>query len=299
MVVETVKNKFGTEKYNVLRNFNSAAEDYDSVAVLQKRIAEQLLERLELIRIQPTRILDLGSGTGAGARLLKKKYPRTGIVQMDFAEKMLSVSVRTEQRWFSRQSYVCGDAHSLPIRAGVIDLTFSNLMLQWCNEPARVFAEVQRVSNPGGLFIFSSFGPDTLRELRASWSTVDDDMHVNAFLDMHDVGDALLQAGFESPVMENEYYTLTYEDMATLFRELKLLGAGNANSRRRRTLTGRGRLQQVREAYERFRINGRLPATYEVVIGHAWCGSAGRVQTHADGEVAIPVAAIKRHSRQQ
>ena len=147
-------------------------------------MTEQLLDRLGLIRIVPARILDLGSGTGAGSRLLTTHYRKASIVQLDFASSMLARSITHKRRFFSRQSYVCADAQFLPFTSGCFDMTYSNLMLQWCNDLDAVVTEVRRVNKPGGLFIFSSFGPDTLYELRDSWSVVDDRPHVNSFLDM-------------------------------------------------------------------------------------------------------------------
>jgi len=292
--MQKMPDRFLKEKNYVCRNFNAAVDNYDALAVLQNSVAEQLLDRLDLIRITPDRILDLGSGTGAGARLLKNRFRKAGIVQLDLAEKMLSRAAKMERRLFSRQSFVCADAQCLPIAPGVFDVTYSNLMLQWCNDLDSVFAEVRRVNKPGGLFIFSSFGPDTLRELKQSWAMVDDDVHVNEFLDMHDVGDALVRAGFENPVMEVEYYTLTYENVVSLFRELKQLGATNTNYGRRHTLTGKGRLQQVADAYKTFISNDRFPATYEVVYGHAWCSMAAGRHLHGGGGYAVPVSAITK-----
>ena len=282
------------QKAHVLKNFNAAADAYDAIAVLQKTVAEQLLDRLNLIRVDPARILDLGSGTGVGARLLNRQFRKARIVQLDFASSMLARAVANERRLFSRQSFVCGDAQFLPFASSCFDMTYSNLMLQWCNDLDAVITEIRRVSKPGGLFIFSSFGPDTLYELRDSWSTADDRPHVNSFLDMHDVGDALVKAGFENPVMEVEYFTLTYENVASLFRELKHLGAGNTISGRRHTLTGKHRLKQVFDAYEKFRTNDRLPATYEVVYGHAWNRSGGLKLDN--GVYSVPVTTIKRRN---
>ena len=284
------------QKDHVLKNFNAAANVYDTIAVLQKTVAQQLLDRLNLIRIAPARILDLGSGTGVGARLLNRQFRKAGIVQLDFARHMLARAVTHDRRLFSRQSFVCGDAQYLPFASGCFDMTYSNLMLQWCNDLDAVLNEVRRVSRPGSLFIFSSFGPDTLYELRDSWSTVDDRPHVNTFLDMHHVGDALVRAGFENPVMEVEYFTLTYADVASLFRELKHLGAGNTNNGRRHTLTGKDRLKQVFDAYEKFRADNRIPATYEVVYGHAWSRSGG--QMHNNGIYTVPVTTIKRRDNE-
>lgn len=292
--MQQAPDKYRKEKNYVSKNFNAAVDNYDALAVLQKTVAERLLERLELIRITPGRILDLGSGTGTAGRLLKKKYRKAAVVQVDLASKMVARAAKQERSLFNRPSFVCADAQYLPLAPGVFDLTYSNLMLQWCNDLDSVFAEVRRVNKAGGLFIFSSFGPDTLWELKESWSRVDDDIHVNAFLDMHDVGDTLVRAGFENPVMEVEYFTLTYADVTALFRELKQLGATNTNSGRRHSLTGKGRLERVTDAYRAFISDNRFPATYEVVYGHAWCSmTPGRLLPGAGG-YAVPLSAITK-----
>lgn len=276
------------------KNFNAAALGYDGVAVLQREVGQRLLERLELIKLQPARIMDLGSGTGVAARQLQQRYRKARIIQVDFALQMLRLARRQSRRIFSRQAFACAAAEGLPF-AGTIDMTFSNLMLQWCNDPARVFAQAHQAMSAGALIIFSSFGPDTLLELRESWAAVDEDTHVNAFLDMHDLGDVLTMSGFESPVMEVEQLTISYEDARSLFRDLQGLGAANATAGRRRTLTGKGRLQGVVDAYEKFRRNGRLPATFEVVYGHAWNTRPDLAGMHS-GIAAVPVSRIKRRT---
>lgn len=283
----------------VAASFNAAAGDYDAIAVLQRTVAEGLLERLEMMRIQPRRILDLGSGTGGAARALARRYRGSRVIQADLALNMLRESRRRPPRWFSRQHFLCADAARLPLRDGSIELTFSSLMLQWCPDPEAVFAGIRRVMRPGGLILFSSLGPDTLRELRESWREAGDDeaVHVNRFYDMHDVGDALIRAGFADPVMEVEMMTLSYAEAGELMRELKRLGACNVNTGRRRSLTGKDRMARMRRAYERRRRDGRLPATYEVVYGHAWVPDAPPQQVRADGAVGIPLGAITRRGR--
>jgi len=175
------------------------------------------------------------------------------------------------------ESYRCGDAEDLPLADNSVDLIFSSLTLQWCGELDRAFAEFKRVLKPEGLLMFSSFGPDTLKELRESWRLADmstdernEKMHVNDFIDMHDIGDALLRAGLSDPVMDVENFTLTYSDAYQLMRELKALGAHNVANARRHSLTGKTRLKNMVSEYENFRVDGLLPATYEVVYGHAW-----------------------------
>jgi malonyl-CoA O-methyltransferase len=283
---------FTLEPRAIRASFDAAAGDYDAVAVIQAEVRRRLLERLELFRIRPQRILDVGCGTGHGARALLQHYRRAGLVALDLAPGMLRAT-RSRRPWLRRLDVVCGDAAALPLADASIDLVFSNLMLQWCNEPDRVFAEFRRVLRPGGLALFTTFGPDTLKELRAAWGAADGHTHVSRFIDMHDLGDALLRAGLAEPVMDMEHLALTYPDVRSLMRDLKTMGARNATSGRSRGLTGRRRLAAVESHYERYRQDGRLPATWEVVYGHAWAGAA-RAGGGPPGEVAVPLSRIGR-----
>lgn len=288
-------NPFRLDKYLARRDFNEAARGYEDAAVLQRSVSDRLIERLDLISLKPRYVLDLGSGPGISSRNLARRFLRSRIIQADFAVNMLRSARGRNRPFFSRQSYLCADAERLPLSEGRIDLVFSNLMLQWCMDPQQIFVEISRVLRPGGLIIFSSFGPDTLRELRESWKSADDGVHVNAFIDMHDLGDALMQCGFENPVMETEYFVLTYKDVFGLMRDLKQLGANNVNSGRRRSLTGKGRMEKMIDAYEKSRRAGKLPATYEVIYGHAWKrSSSGSVETDGPPPVMIPVSSIGR-----
>ena len=283
-------------KRQMAAGFDAAAADYDRLAVLQQTVEAGLLERLQMMRIAPRRILDLGAGTGSAARALARRYRGSRVIQADIAPNMLRQSRRRARRWLSQQQYVCADAESLPFESGSVDLVFSSLMLQWCPDQARTFAEIRRIMRPGSLFLFSSLGPDTLTELRESWEEAGDAdvVHVNGFYDMHDVGDALLRAGFADPIMEVDTLILTYDRVWDLMRELKWLGARNVTAGRRRSLTGRRRMEQVVAAYEKRRARGRLPATYEVVYGHAWVPDAPPQQRAADGSVSIPVSSVRR-----
>jgi malonyl-CoA O-methyltransferase len=251
------------------RSFGQAALSYDKAAVLQQEVAQRLLQRLELMKIAPQRILDLGCGTGRSIPGLMAHYRRAEVVALDIALPMLA-RARTRGRWLRKPRLVCGDAERLPFADGSFDLVFSNLMLQWCVDIEATFGELQRVLRPGGLLLFTSFGPDTLHELRSSWASVDGYSHVNAFLDMHDVGDALVRTQFSDPVMDIERLTVTYPDVWQLMRELKQIGAHNVTAGRPRGLTGKSHMQRLVEAYERFRREGVLPASYEIVNGHAW-----------------------------
>jgi len=273
------------DKQRLAAAFDRAAPGYDAIADFQRVVAERLLERLEYMRLAPSAVLDLGAGTGRSARELGARYADAAIVEIDLAFGMLRVERRSRRA-------VCADAERLPFADRSFDLVFSSLMLQWCNDPAAVFAELRRALRPGGLLIFSTLGPDTLSELRESWATADEDVHVNAFIDMHDLGDALVRAGMGEPVMETERFTLAYADGRALMRDLKSLGARNANVGRRRTLTGRGRLTAMLGAYEKYRHDGRLPATYEVVYGHAWRAESD--PNREPGIARVPISSILR-----
>lgn len=261
------------DKQQVRRAFEQAAAGYDEVAFLQREIGDRLLERLPLIKLVPQRILEVGSGTGHCTARLYRQFNAAEIVAVDLAQAMLQLVQRRLPwwtRWRSRCRFVVADAEALPFAADSIDMIFSNLTLQWCNDLPRVFAEFQRVLTPGGMVLFTTFGPDTLRELRESWRQVNRHTHVNGFFDMHDIGDVMLQAHLAEPVMDAELLTVTYPDVMKLMRDLKQLGAHNVTERRPRGLTGRKQLQQLQQAYEQFRVDGVLPATYEVIYGHAW-----------------------------
>jgi len=257
------------DKVSARRSFEQAAARYDEAAVLQREVGARLLERLDLMRLQPQRILDLGSGTGYCIDGLFGRYRKADVVALDIAHPMLR-RARRRGRWLRRPRCVCADAERLPFPDNSFDLVFSNLMLQWCVDLDTAFGELRRVIRPGGLLLFSSFGPDTLKELRASWREVDGYAHVNTFLDMHDVGDALVRTHFADPVMDVERLTVTYPDVWKLMRELKQIGAHNVTGGRPRGLTGKQRIQRLVEAYEQFRRDGVLPASYEIVNGHAW-----------------------------
>lgn len=286
--------QYPTYKQLLSRNFNLSAQKYESCAVLQRAVAEQLAERMALMKIKPRVALDLGSGTGFGARLLEKRYKRCTILQTDLALNMLKIARQTSPRFFSPQRFLCADAETMPLRENCFDLVYTSLMLQWCSDPEGAFREIWRVMKPRSLFLFATLGPDTLKELRECWKAVDAMSHVNEFIDMHDVGDLLIHCGFEAPVMEMDYFTLNYVDVFTLMRDLKRLGAVNINIGRRHSLTGKGKMRQLAQEYERWRNAGRLPATYEVIFGHAWKPGENKGFTQATKSFPVPVRAIHK-----
>lgn len=282
------------DKRHLRAAFERAATSYDDVAVLQRRVAGNMLARLEVVRFAPATVLDVGCGTGHVAQALRRRYPRARLLAVDLAWAMARRARRRLRRFGffpdARAACICTDTEALPFADASLDMVVSNLTLQWC-DPVKTFAEWRRVLRPGGLLMFTSFGPDTLAELRTAWSTVDGRPHVHGFVDMHDLGDALVYAGFAEPVLDVERFTLTYPDVLGVLRDLKRLGAHNAARDRSRGLTGRQRFAAFRAAYERLRVDGRIPATYETVYAHAWAPTASRA---VDGVATIPVSQLRR-----
>jgi malonyl-CoA O-methyltransferase len=275
------------DKRAVRRAFERAASSYDASAVIHREVGKRLLEHLDPIRIDPSLVVDIGCGTGASLEALSLRYPRAAIAGFDLARTMLA-QARVRTPWWRRAigirvpEFVCADAERLPLATGVAGLVFSNLALQWCR-PDAFFAEASRILPAGGLLLFSTFGPDTLREFRASFAAADSAAHVNAFVDMHDLGDSLVQAGFADPVMEMEVVTLEYSSVEAIARDLKSVGA-TALPARQSGLAGRSGWKRMTDRYESFRRDGALPATYEVVYGHAWKVPPKRI---ADGRQVV------------
>jgi len=261
----------------VRRAFERAATSYDEAAFLAREIGSRMAERLDLLRAAPRMALDLGSGTGEGARMLRRRYPDCTVVELDAAYAMLAQS-RRAQPWWQRGlarvrgadlPLVCADIARLPFPPRTFDMVWSNLALHW-RDPEPVLTEVYRVLRPGGVCMFSTLGPDTLKELRTAYAAADAYVHVNRFIDLHDIGDMLVRTRFADPVMDMECLRLTYADVRALLGELKATGAHNANVGRPPGLSGRRGYERMAAAYEMFRVDGRLPATFEIVYGHAW-----------------------------
>ncbi|MCP3672706.1 MAG: malonyl-ACP O-methyltransferase BioC [Gammaproteobacteria bacterium] len=277
------------DKQQACSAFSRAAERYDEVAVLQRETGQRLVERLDLMLIEPKVILDIGSGTGVATAELAKRYKKAQIVALDFAFPML-LKTRKRGSWLRRPRCVCADLEHLPFADGSVDLIYSNAALQWSNDLEHTFGEFMRVLRPGGLVAFTTFGPDTLKELRMAWSEADGGSHVSQFLDMHDVGDALVSSRFAEPVIDVDRMVLTYDRVDGLMQDLKVLGAHNVNRDRSRGLTGKSRMLAMRESYEQFRSEGKLPASYEVIYGHAWVPD----QPQEDSVTMVPISNIKR-----
>ena len=284
------------DKRAVRRSFERAAAQYDAAAVLQHEVCARMLERLQYIKHAPSAILDAGTGTGNAIPQLLSRYPAAGVFALDLSRAMLE-RARSRVRWWQAIPglrpplyAVCADIERLPLAREAIGLVWSNLALQWVNDLPRALAEMHRVLAPGGLLMFSTLGPDTLKELRHAYVGTDGCTHVSPFVDMHDIGDMIVAAGYADPVMDMEHITLTYGDVRALMRDLKAIGARNATLGRPPGLSTKSALRAVERNYETFRRDGKLPATFEVVYGHAWKPEARR------GPGGRPVIELKSES---
>jgi len=277
---------FQLDARRVRANFSHAAGSYEQHDALQREVQQLLLERLDFYLQQPERIIDVGAGTGRGSALLKKHYGKAQVIAIDAALPMLRTA-KSHASWLKPFVRVCGEATALPLPDHSVDVLHSNLCFQWIDDLPALFGECVRVLKPGGMLLFSTFGPDTLRELRAAWAAVDQHSHVGRFLDMHDLGDAMINAGLRDPVLDVDRFTLTYSEPKALLRELKGLGATHADRGRERGLTGKRHFQSMLAAYEAMRVDGRIPATWEVVTAHAWGPAPGQSRrVKGGGEMA-------------
>jgi malonyl-CoA O-methyltransferase len=289
---------FRFDRRQVQRAFGRAAKSYEDNDGLQRRVQSRLLERLDYYEGTPTCVLDLGCGTGRGAAILKRRWPRAQVIALDIALPMLRAA-RRHAGWMKPFSRVCGDALALPLADRSVDVLHSSLCIQWCEAPRELFTEFARVLKSGGFMAVSSLGPDTLHELRQAWAMADNTHpHVSRFLDMHDLGDAALAAGLRDPVLDADHLMSRYAHPRDLLRELKGLGATNADAQRERGLTGKARFARMFDAYDSMRVDGVIPATWEVIELHAWGPPEGQPRRAGGEEIAtFPVERLRRAER--
>ena len=284
------------DRRQVRRAFSRAARTYDAAASLQHAVEAHLLESLAYLEqrpganLTPQLVVDLGCGPGSAAVQMQQRWPRARVLALDLALPMLQ-SWPTKRKWHPlRRSVqrVCADAAALPLADACVDVLFSNLCLQWVEDLPAVLAGVRRVLRPGGLLLLSSFGPDTLHELRAAFAQADAAPHVSPFASIAQVGDALMYAGFRNPVLDRDAMATHYADLPALMRELRAIGATNALRSRRSTLTGKSRFSRAADAYEveRRGNDGLLPASWEIITAMAWAPDAGAPIREAGAEIA-------------
>ncbi len=275
------------EAASLRRNFGRAASAYAQIAVLQREVETRLLEQLDFLEDrQPLRILDIGCGPGRASGVMKKRWPKAQVIALDAALPMLK-EVPKQTRFWRPIQRVCADASQLPLADGSIDVIFSNLCLQWVNDLPATLAEFRRVLKPDGLLVFSTFGPDTLLELReAYWQAGEKNPPLSPFAAIQQIGDAMIAAGFKNPVLDRELYQLTYSDVRSLMKELKAIGANDARPQRTRGLSGKTRLQTMTTAYEKLRSKDVLPSTWEVVTVMAWGPPPGVSRREQGADIA-------------
>ena len=283
-------------KTEIRNSFDRHAADYDKVSKIQREIGLRLFERLDYLKISPRYILDLGSGTGFFSRLLKKKYPEAQIISLDLSLNML-LEAQHKQSWRQKWPLVNADMVKMPFAEGVFDLVFANQTLHWHSPITTVLQEVNRVMNNQACLMFSTLGPDTFKELVQAWSSVDNYAHTNAFMDMHNLGDALMAEYFLDPVVDQELLTAHYATLPELLMSLKMQGVRNINQYRNSGLTGRQAHDAFSKAYALLQTDaGKYPLTYEVVYGQAWKGVQRRAGEGT--ESFIPISQIRRPGSQ-
>jgi malonyl-CoA O-methyltransferase len=283
-------------KQRIIKSFNKIASKYDQVAILQREVAQRLIERLDYIKLQPQTIVDLGAGTGFCSQLLQSRYPDAKLYSLDIAYEILSYAKNNS---VINTIHICADAYALPFADKSVDLLFSNMMLPWCLDLEALFNECHRVLRPEGLLMFATLGPDTLKELKRSWAEVDNAPHVNSFADMHDIGDALVHAKFLDPVMDVENIQLLYPRVELILKDLKMMGSQIIHSNKCRTLISKNKFAHFISAYEQYRLDsGEFPVSCEITYGHAWGASSetGSVMDNS-GTVSFPIERLRRMMR--
>ncbi|MBD9480720.1 malonyl-ACP O-methyltransferase BioC [Pseudoxanthomonas sp. PXM02] len=288
------------DQRHIRRAFSRSAAGYDAAAALQHEVEKRLMESLDYLTLRqgsdakdPKVVLDVGCGPAHAAAAMRKRWPKAQVIALDLALPMLR-EAKKQAGWWKPFQRVCADLRALPLAEGSVDVLFCNLSLQWVDDLPAAFNGFRRVLKPGGLLVCSTFGPETLQELRDAFAHADDTPHVSPFPPIAQFGDALMLAGFRDPVLDRDRFTLTYDDLPALMRELRAMGATNALQRRRHTLTGRARFAAAAAAYEPLRReDGKLPSTWDVIYAHAWAPPPGApIRGQGEDIAAMPLSKI-------
>lgn len=288
------------DQRHIRRAFSRSAAGYDAAAALQHEVEKRLMESLDYLTLRqgqdapdPGVVLDVGCGPAHAAAAMRKRWPKAQVIALDMALPMLR-EAKKQAGWWKPFQRVCADQRALPVRDGSVDVLFCNLSLQWVDDLPAAFTGFRRVLKPGGLLVCSTFGPETLQELRDAFAQADDTPHVSPFPPIAQFGDAMMLAGFRDPVLDRDRFTLTYDDLPALMRELRAMGATNALQHRRHTLTGRARFAAAATAYEPLRReDGKLPSTWDVIYAHAWAPPPGApIRGQGEDIAVVPLSRI-------
>lgn len=288
------------DQRHIRRAFSRSAAGYDAAAALQHEVEKRLMESLDYFTLRrgqdaaaPSVVLDVGCGPAHAAAAMRKRWPKAQVVALDLALPMLR-EAKKQSGWWKPFQRVCADLRALPLAEGTVDVLFCNLSLQWVDDLPAAFNGFRRVLKPGGLLVCSTFGSETLQELRDAFAHADAVPHVSPFPQIAQFGDALMMAGFRDPVLDRDRFTLTYDDLPALMRELRAMGATNALQHRRHTLTGRARFTAAARAYEPLRrADGKLPSTWDVIYAHAWAPPPGApIRGQGEDIATVPLAKI-------
>ena len=253
----------------VRRMFARAGTGDPALAAFMQTARDELLERLDGIRISPARVLDLGAGTGAVAHALARRFRGADVVRVDPVVGLLHRARTRMPRWLSKHRYVAAEAERLPLASHSVDLVLSNLAMPWFDSVDDALAECLRILRPGGLLLLNTLGPDTLKELATAWPDRARRMH--PFMDMHVLGDALVHAGFADVVIDVQRMQFEAPDFRTLCRIVGRGGGSGVLATRRRGLTSPRTFRAAAARYEALRRpDGTLPVSVELVFGHAW-----------------------------
>jgi len=280
----------------IRRQFVRTNPGFDTHAAVFERVGERLRERLPLLAIEPARVLDLGCRSGYQLAALRGLYPAAEVIGADPAPGKPLPVPRSWSAWLRRRTRdelrIAIDPERLPFVDGSLDLVISNLLLPWCAAPHLVFREVARVLAPGGAFLFTSVGPDTLREYRAAWASIDTHLHVFGLIDMHDLGDAMLGAGFAAPVLDRDEMQVDYPSIDALQEELRCLGGANLARGRRAGLMAPSVSGSLRD-YASASKDARFAVTLELVQGHAWKGDLAPTRRNAAGDAVVSLESLR------
>ena len=277
---------------DVRRRFDRAAAGFDEADFIHRVTFDALLQRLSPVRIQPHIILDLGCATGSGSKPLTRRFRGCRVISLDTSFAMLRLAARRKSIFTKRPALQC-DASRIPLKGGSVDLVFANMLLPWIDDLPACLSDIARVLRKDGVFAFATLGPDSLSEVRAAWRSIDADWHVNAYPDMHDIGDALVRAGLRDPVLDVDHLTVTYRNTDALYRDLTRTGGRNCLRGRRKALTGKNRFHAMDQLLAANMTEDVLSLRLELVYGHAW-GGGPRLP---EGEYRVDPALIPRRHR--